>query len=82
MILKSLLLLLIAYWILRAALNMWEAIKRDDTFRNPPQQRHDWAPRQTASGRSYDTVLSADARQAVERRRRQEKVEDARFTDL
>jgi hypothetical protein len=82
MILKSLLLLLIAYWILRAALNMWEAIKRDDNLRNPPQQRRDWAPRQTASGRSYDTVLSADARQAVERRRRQDKVEDARFTDL
>ncbi len=81
MILKFLIFILIVYWIIRAALNLWKAALSDGpSTRGADQKFSDQEVRREINGMEYEQTWTVGQKQA--RQRRKEPVEDARFRDI
>lgn len=85
MVLKYVVLLLVLYLIVRAALNMWAAIQADDVRRHTRSLREDEPVRRRVQGRTYETVLNAQSsirKPAAHGGAAVRRVDDARFVDV
>lgn len=81
MMLKFLLIAIILYLIVRAALNMWAAVSADGAAAR--HYRQEAPAERSVSGRSYDTVLGTPVNGRSSRpQRRAEQVDEARYEDL
>jgi hypothetical protein len=84
MVLKFVVLFIILYLIVRAALNMWAAIRADGGRAPSGSFRDDEPVRRRVQGRSYETVLNIQnsAQRSAAHGSRARRVDDARFTEV